>query len=203
MPSSPELFCVGWSPELSAVHLWHPVVPANRTKPEARASWLVDEFAKAPLLPFVGRPGTIYVLNEAAEVVLDDGSPAEFLDFADGVGKFSEMPSWGEAPDPHAIFIGLNIKELFCSVAACLWRSEGKRVPKRFWRHTPGVVEIYETLVPGDLRKGFDVGSLLAYAGSEVVPPELQHLARSGQRLGSAGERARVAWTLASFAQLF
>ena len=188
---------------MNAVELWDPEAPVSYTKPETRAAWRAKELDKAPLLPFVGRPGTIYVLNAAAEVVLDDGSPAEFLDFADGVGRFSEMPAWGEAPDPNAVFIGLNIKELFSSVAACLWRSEGKLVPKRFWRHTPGVVEIYETLVPGDLRKGFDVGSLLAYAGSEVVPPELQHLARSGQPLGSAGERARVAWTLASFAQLF
>ena len=149
MSDSPAVFCVGWVPETAAVDLWHPDPPESYVKQETKDNWVRKTMSKAPLLPFVGRPGEISVLNAAGELVLELASPAEFLEFADKHGKFSSMPQWGEAPEPNAIFIGLNLKELFASAAAALWRCEGIKVPKRFWRHPPGLVEIYETLVPG------------------------------------------------------
>jgi len=198
--AAPKVFCIGWSPVDVNNGIWNPQPPKSYVKQETRDEWTRNTLARAPLLPYVGRPADIVVLDDKGETVLDHASPAQFLEFANEHGKFQEMDPWAEAPAPSAIFASFNTKELFVSCAAVLWR-EGVRVPRRFWRNPPGIVEIYETLVPGALRDGFGTDSLLLFAGSDFADTELLQSVMRGS-LQTAAERANVVWALASFAQL-
>lgn len=197
-------YCMGWRSEPAAVDLWHPEIPKSyKAGGDASKEWMKNTLDKAPMLPFVGRPVEIVVLNAHGNIVFEGGPVPEFLRFVESVAGYSEMSPWETDPEPRAIFVGFNPKELFVSVAMILLR-DGITVPTRFWRHNPGLVDIYETLVPGDLRNGFTTASLLAFMGEDFADPELLSKAVStdGVEATTTLERARIAWTLAGFAQL-
>ena len=197
-------FFVGWCGAVAeaAFDMWRPKAPKSYTKPESIATWIDEHRADAAILPFVGKLSTVYVLDRNGDVVHAGSDPTRFLNFANGVGCFNAMKDFDNEQAPHALFIGFNVKQLFQSVAMELM-AEQVSVPFRFWRSTPGLIDINDLLIPGDLRNGFDVGSLIQYLGPNFIPANLSHMVGPGQAyLETAEDRATMALALGKFAQL-
>jgi hypothetical protein len=197
-------FYVGWRGQTQpdCESLWHPNPPKSYVKDEAKQNWILDYMSESAILPFVGAMSDVCVLDHAGNVVFSGFDPSRFLTFVNGVGRFHEIAPFANEQPPFAVFIGFNVKQLFQSVAMELMR-ERISVPYRFWRSTPGLIDILEHLVPGDMRNGFDLGSLIQYLGPNFIPPLFDRMAGPGAAvLETAADRATVAKALADFAQL-
>lgn len=196
-PKTP-VYCLGWTAAATAPQLWDPKAPKSYKNAEAIAAWIEEHVADTPILPFVGEPMNIVMLDPLG-VRTDFGRDlGKFMQAAIKLGGYDTMPEWGEVEAPKVIFAGFNVKQLFASTAMTLLR-EKLVVPLRFWRSTPGLVDLNDLLIPGALRNGFDIGSLLGYIGEHEYP---QFNGPGQAVLGDAAERAMVAQVLAKFAQL-
>jgi len=197
------VYYVGWTPASSVdADLFAPTAPKSYTKAETIAAWVADAKAKGPRLPFVGAADSITVLSSSGEIVLRDAGAREFLIFADKVGRFHDLSIWDSNQKPFAVFAGLDIKELFLVIGARM-RLQAVTVPLSFWRYTPGLVDSYESLVPGDLRNGFDLPRLLSCLGRYGLSDgALNAAAQNGIDGLSSEEKAKIAFELGKFSQL-
>lgn len=201
-----KVYLVGWVGvhSLPNEHLWLPVPPDSYKSDDAKERWIAKTKADGPILPYVGEVSEVFALNSQGETVLSTTDPVAFLRWANSVGDFFGREALDSESDIKAGFIGLNIKQLFVSTAADLW-ARGVEVPFRFWHGTLGMFEINDILIPGALRNGFDVGSLLAYGASKFLPstPEYAALVGPGRAIMPTAEmRAHVTRALAQFAQM-
>lgn len=130
----------------------------------------------------MGRMSEVVWLKDGKELRFSpddmEGLLAELCD----VGEFSNQPATGG--DPAHLFVGINIKPLFMSLAAMAWRN-GTRLPLRFWYQTPGLFDIYSDIVPerrlgapsfdtpADLQNGFGLLSLMEFFGDYAGCPNV------------------------------
>jgi len=199
-----SVFCVGWTGQevASSSALWRPSAPKNYTKEDTIRAWIEDHKADAPVLPFVGEVNDIWILDSAGNQVFTTPDIVAFLRFADHHAGFSNMGALDPEISPKAVFVGFNVKQLFLSVAAELW-DRGEQTPFRFWHATPGLFDINDLLIPGALRNGFDVGSLLAVGAKRFLPTQYHHLSGTGNAVMQTGEsKALVALALCRYAKL-
>jgi hypothetical protein len=200
-----DVFCVGWVGQVSPYceALWQPQAPKSYTKSETIAAWIADTKSDAPILPYVGEVHEIVVLNSQGAPVFAGPNLELFLAWVDSCAGFSAMPAFAADIPVKAAFVGFNVKLLFLSIAATLWRRGDKLVPFRFWHSTPGIFDINDMLIPGALRNGFDVGSLLDFGAERQLPPDCECLSGAGAAvMPTALMRAQVTLALARFSQL-
>jgi len=198
------VYCVGWlGSEIPAyMPLWCPSVPKSYKSDEAKRGWLDDYMADAAVLPYVSEVSEVVVKDGDGKTVISTSDTTQFMKWANLVAGFSDMDALDSEAKMRAVFVGFNVKLLFQSVSAELW-SKDVAVPFRFWHGTPGLFDINDLLIPGVLRNGFDVGSLLAFGANRYLPPEYQHLTGPGNAvMPNAEMRAVVVRALAKFAQL-
>lgn len=198
------VYYVGWVGSVSENMplLWRPHAPKSYTKAESINAWIEEHRADAAIQPYVGTMSTACVLDGSRASVYSGPSPSTLYGVLNNLGRFDTMGAFDHECKPQAVFVGFNVKQLFQSIARELML-ESVRVPFRFWQSTPGLIDIHDLLIPGDLRNGFDLGSLLQYLGPNWIPAPYDQMAGPGNAvLSTAEDRAIVAYHLAMYAQL-
>lgn len=198
------VYCVGWVGSVSQAHasLWQPSPPKSYTKAESIQNWIDEYRSDANVLPFVGEISEVHVLDSTGKMVFNAPDMKRFMQWADLQAGFSAIEPLNSEAEVKAVFLGFNVKLMFQSLAAEMWQKD-VAVPFRLWHGTPGLFDINDLLIPGVLRNGFDVGSLLAFGAARYLPANLQFLAGPGQAvMHDAETRAAVVFALARFAQL-
>lgn len=188
------MYIVGWTGVCAGNNLWFPTPPKSVTKDDTKARWVVEHMQDEPILPFVGLPSDIVMLSqEGHRIHLLESN--DFADFPGGCkvlksffnlvsANFTDTKICDFDVQPKAIYLGFNIKQLFHSLSMVMLCA-GYEVPPRLWYNTPGLFDISNMLIPGDLRNGFDIGSLLQFFAES---PQGEHFHERTRRYIGPGQ---------------
>lgn len=99
------------------------------------------------------------------------------------------------------VIIGFDIGSMFRVLASQMWDA-GFQVPPRFWLRTPGLIDIYDQLLPSPLRNGFDLLGLLQFHQPRILPLQERYGLQVSRHLGSAQQAADTALALAAVSGL-